>query len=156
VQVRTTIDGDVKLGTRESEPAMTEIIQGPVVAADRIYVLDEIRGICRAAPRAVRRARLGLSVAPQPTYDGLATADCSLLVEGALIICAGAAANTLREAVDVLSARLRRRVRALKSECPAPRAQMLAANPQGAECREEAGSIGVDKPILDVPAEDVT
>jgi hypothetical protein len=108
--VTKTIDDDVNREARRLEPMMTEIIEGPVTPADRVYAFDEIRSICRAAPRAVQRARARLWMAPEATGGGLATADCSLLVDGALIICAGAAARTMREAVDGLTARLRGRV----------------------------------------------
>jgi hypothetical protein len=89
---------------------MTEIVEGPVPAADRIYALDQIHSICRAAPRAVQRARVRLCVQPHPIGDAPAAADCLLLVDGALIICAGSAASSMREAIDGLAARLLLRV----------------------------------------------
>jgi ribosome-associated translation inhibitor RaiA len=99
----------------QPEPTMTEIVDGPVAAADRIYALDEMHSVCRAAPRAVRRVRMHLSVKPQPTNATPAAADCLILVDGALIICAGAVASTTHDAVDGLTARLRRRIQELKS-----------------------------------------
>jgi ribosome-associated translation inhibitor RaiA len=92
---------------------MTEIVEGPVTPADRVYAFDRIRSICREASRPVRRARAHLSVEPHSTDDARAAADCSLLVDGALIICAGVAASSMREAIEGLMARLSLRVRAL-------------------------------------------
>jgi hypothetical protein len=108
VSVTTPLHVDAEAGRPEA--TMTEIVDGPVTAADRIYALDQIRSICRAAPRAVRRARVRLCLESHPIGDAPAAADCLLLVDGALIICAGSAANSMREAIDGLAARLLLRV----------------------------------------------
>jgi ribosome-associated translation inhibitor RaiA len=108
--VSSPIHDDAKAG--RSEPRMTEIVEGAVSPADRVYAFDRIRSICREAPRPVRRVRARLSAEPHST-DASAAADCSLLVDGALIICAGVAATSMREAIEGLIARLSLRVRAL-------------------------------------------
>ena len=36
-------------------PTVNEIIDGPVASIDRVYAVDRVRDLCRAAPRAVRR-----------------------------------------------------------------------------------------------------
>jgi hypothetical protein len=92
------------------EATMTEIIEGPIAAVDRVYAFDEIRGVCQAAPRAVQRVRARLTAEPHPTGECPATAECWLLLEGGLIICAGTAASSMRGAVDALMARVRRRL----------------------------------------------
>jgi hypothetical protein len=92
---------------------MTEIIEGPIAAADRVHAFAEIRSICREVPRAVHCVRIHLTVLQNSSGDARAAADCSMLVGGATIICAGAAARTPRDAVDGLTSRLRYRVQAL-------------------------------------------
>lgn len=92
---------------------VTEIIDGPVTSVDRVYAFDRVRDLCRAAPRAVRRARTRLTLSPQPAPDRQAAAEGTLLLDGDLIVCAGVTATTMREAVDLLMVRLRYRLRRL-------------------------------------------
>jgi ribosome-associated translation inhibitor RaiA len=89
---------------------MTEIIEGPITAVDRVYAFDKIRGICRRAPRAVRRARVRLTAQPHPNGSWPATAECTLRLEDGLIVCAGAVGSSVDDAVDSLTERLRRRI----------------------------------------------
>ena len=98
---------------RELLPTVTEIIDGPVASIDRVYAFDQIRDLCRATPRAVRRARTRLTSPAQPTPDWPASAEGTLLLDGDLIVCAGVTAATMREAIDLLMARLRHRLRPL-------------------------------------------
>ncbi len=93
---------------------LTEIIDGPVASIDRVYVFDRIRDLCRAMPRAVRRARTRLTLLPGPAPDWGAAAEGTLLLDGDLIVCAGVTAATMREAIDLLMARLRHRLRPLE------------------------------------------
>jgi hypothetical protein len=92
------------------EPAVTEIIEGPISAVDRVYAFDRIRGICRKAPRTVRRARARLTAHHHPSGESAATAECWLLLEGGLIVCAGVVGSSVRDAVDAVTARLERRL----------------------------------------------
>ena len=91
---------------------LTEIIDGPVASIDRVYAFDRIRDLCRATPRAVRRARTRLT-SPEPTPDWQAAAEGTLLLDGDLIVCAGVTGATMREAIDLLMERLRHRLRPL-------------------------------------------
>jgi len=100
-------------GADRPEATITQVVEGPVTTADHMYAIDAIRSICRAAPGAVRRVRVGLSVQPQPTGETPGTAECSLLIDGTRILCAGVAASTVREAVNALVARLLRRLEPL-------------------------------------------
>jgi hypothetical protein len=93
-----------------SDVTMTEIIEGPIASLDRVYAFERIRAICREARPAVQRARARLTAEPQPTADPTAVAECWLLLDGGLIVCAGVAASSVRDAVDGLTARLRRRL----------------------------------------------
>src|SRR5437870_6227776 len=89
------------------------IIDGPVRPIDRVYAIDKIRDLCERAPRTVHRARARLSLAAQGTGQCPGTADAIFVLEGGLIVCAGSAATTVREAVDRLEARLRHRLLSL-------------------------------------------
>jgi hypothetical protein len=98
---------------RTSLPTVTEIIDGPVASIDRVYAFDRIRDLCRATPRVVRRARTRLTSPPEPAPDWRAAAEGTLLLDGGLIVCAAVTAVTMREAIDLLMARLRHRLRPL-------------------------------------------
>jgi hypothetical protein len=91
------------------EATMTEIIEGPITATDRVYAFDEIRQVYPRAPSAVRRARARLTARPHPTGSWCATAECTLVLEDGLIVSAGAIGSSVRDAVDELTTRLRRR-----------------------------------------------
>jgi hypothetical protein len=110
-----------------SDVAMTEIIDGPIASIDRVYAFERIRAICRETPRVVQRARARLTAQPHPTGDSSATAECWLLLEGGLIVCAGVAAGSVRDAVDGLMARLRRRLRIVEGERRVQRIESLPA-----------------------------
>jgi hypothetical protein len=103
-------------GHMPSEVTMTEIIDGPIASVDRVYAFERIRGICREAPRVVQRARARLTAHPDPPGESPATAECWLLLDGGLIVCAGVAASSVRDAVDGLMTRLRRRLRIVDEE----------------------------------------
>jgi hypothetical protein len=60
---------------------LTEIIDGPVASIDRVYAFDRIRDLCRATPRAVRRARTRLTSLPEPTPDWRVAAEGTLIGE---------------------------------------------------------------------------
>jgi hypothetical protein len=107
---------------------MTEIIDGPIAALDRVYAFERIRAICREAPRAVERARARLTAQPDPTGDSPAAAECWLLLEGGLIVCAGVTASSLRDAVDGLMVRLRRRLGVVDAEWRSQRIDSLPAS----------------------------
>jgi hypothetical protein len=91
-------------------PMLSEIIDGPVAPTDRVHAFDVLRGICRCAPRAVQSARARLTSVPEGGPSPLAIAEAILVLDGGLIVCAGSEATTMREAVDDLAARLRRRL----------------------------------------------
>jgi hypothetical protein len=109
-----------------SDLTVTEIIDGPIASVDRVYAFERIRAICRETPRAVERARARLT-AQYPRGDSPATAECWLLLEGGLIVCAGVAANSMRDAVDALMARLRRRLGIVDAERRRQRIESLPA-----------------------------
>jgi ribosome-associated translation inhibitor RaiA len=92
---------------------LTEIIDGPVAATDRVYAFDRVRDLCRTAPRAVRRVRTRLTAQPHPAGERPVAAEATLMLDGGLIVCAGVSAATMHEAIDLLMARFRHRLRRL-------------------------------------------
>jgi ribosome-associated translation inhibitor RaiA len=90
---------------------LSEIIDGPVASMDRVYAFDRVRDLCRTPPRAVNRARTRLTVQPHDTTESHAIAEATLVLDGRLLVCAGVTAASLREAIDLLMARLGRRLR---------------------------------------------
>jgi ribosome-associated translation inhibitor RaiA len=90
---------------------LTEIIDGPVTSIDRVYGFERVRNLCRSTPRAVRRARTRLTAHPYPAVQGRAVAEGTLMLDGDVIVCAGATATTMREAIDLLMLRLQHRLR---------------------------------------------
>jgi len=109
-------------------PTVTEIIEGPVTAVDRVYAFDRIRYACREAPRRVQRVRARLSTQSHPVGQSPAIAEGTLMLDGGLVICAGAAANTVRAAVDELTGRLRRRLRSVGGKARRQRMETLPAS----------------------------
>ncbi len=91
-------------------PMLSEIIDGPVAPTDRVHAFDVLRGICRRAPRPVSSAKARLTSVPEGGIASLAIAEAILVLDGGLIVCAGSEATTMREAVDDLAFRLRRRL----------------------------------------------
>jgi ribosome-associated translation inhibitor RaiA len=128
------------------EATMTEVIEGPIAAVDRVYAFDEIRRVCEGAPRVVRRVRARLTAEPHPTGDPPATAECSLLLEGGLIICAGTAANSVRSAVDALIARLRRRLEVLASRQSTQRIEIVPATATSSVSLTSARTVSAHSP----------
>jgi ribosome-associated translation inhibitor RaiA len=128
------------------EATMTEIIEGPISAVDRVYAFDAIRRICETAPHAVQRVRARLTAEPHPTGDCPATAECSLLLESGLIICTGTAASSMRRAVDALMTRLRRRLDLLESGESAQRIDIWPANATSSVSLTSARTVSVHSP----------
>jgi hypothetical protein len=91
-------------------PMLSEIIDGPVAPLDRVHAFDVLRTICRRAPRPVCSARARLTSIPEGGPSPLAIAEAVLVLDGGLVVCAGSEGTTMREAVDDLAARLRRRL----------------------------------------------
>jgi ribosome-associated translation inhibitor RaiA len=108
---------------------LSEIIDGPVAAMDRVYAFDRIRELCRTAARAVNRARTRLTVPPHPIGDRPAAAEATLVLDGGVLVCAGATAATMRDAIDLLMARLRKR---LPRVIETPRHQPIGSLPVSA------------------------
>ncbi len=98
----------------DSHSTLTQMIEGPVLPADRVYAFDRMRELCRTAPRAVRRVRIRLTDQPDSPGDCPASAEGTLMLHGGLILSAGVMAATMPEAVDLLMARFRHRLHRLE------------------------------------------
>jgi hypothetical protein len=104
------------MSTRVSaEPAAVsvEVVGGTVAAGNAEFAVEKVRHLCRLAPRAVHRGGVHLCADVDDHGRSAATADAILVLDADLVICAGAVATTVREAVDELSARLRQRITAV-------------------------------------------
>jgi hypothetical protein len=124
------------------EATMTEIIEGPITATDRVYAFDKIRELYPTAPSAVRRARTRLTTRPHPTASWPATAECTLVLEDGRLVSAGAIGTSVRDAVDELTRRLRRRLAA-----PAPSARHSHSGLTLADRRRAARRSQVGLPV---------
>jgi ribosome-associated translation inhibitor RaiA len=95
-------------------PTLTEIVEGPVSVIDRLYAFDQVRDLCRIAPRAVRRARTLLEAPADVSAAWPASAEGALMLDGGLIVASAVTAATMREAIDLLVARFRHRLHRLE------------------------------------------
>ena len=91
-----------------SSPVRVEVAGGYVPSATRAYAHEVIGALCRHARR--RAADVVLSAPTDPGVPTVATADTILVLDEYRLLCAGAVATTIREAVDELEARLQRQV----------------------------------------------
>jgi ribosomal subunit interface protein len=92
------------------EPAVE--IRGRVTDAERAYAREKVSQAARFAPAQVLDARLRLHHEPDPARERPAIAEATLDVNGRAVR-AHVAAPTMREATDLLEARLRRRLERL-------------------------------------------
>jgi ribosome-associated translation inhibitor RaiA len=89
---------------------LTAIIDGPIEPAERIQVFDELRKFCNSSTKLVIRADARLFFDPTTHRRPVATAECVVVIEDGTVVVAGAVATTMRQAVDELIVRLRRRL----------------------------------------------
>jgi ribosome-associated translation inhibitor RaiA len=90
---------------------LTQIIDGPIEPAERIYAFDELRKFCNSSTKPVIRADARLFSEPKTHPRPIAIAECAVVVDGGTVVVAGAVGNTVRQAIDELIGRLRRRLR---------------------------------------------
>jgi ribosome-associated translation inhibitor RaiA len=83
--------------------------RGRVTDDERAYSLEKLRHVSRFAPGPILHARLRLHHEPDPGRERPAIAEASLDINGRAVR-AHVAAPTMREAIDLLEARLRRRI----------------------------------------------
>jgi ribosome-associated translation inhibitor RaiA len=116
-------------------------IQGSVSDELRRYAAEKVERTARAASRPVLFARLMLHEEANPAIQRPAVAKASLDVSGTLVR-AHVAAGTMREAVDMLEERLRRRLEILAGHRRAARGE--TGLPEAGEWRR--GSLPTERP----------
>jgi ribosome-associated translation inhibitor RaiA len=89
-----------------------EVAGDPVAPADVADAWEAMRNVARHSSRAVRAGRTHLRVDGRAPSSAIA--DTILLLDGDLVIFAGAIAPTPHEAIDQLRGRLRRRITDLR------------------------------------------
>ena len=90
---------------------LTAMIDGPIEPAERIQVFDELRKVCNGSTKPVIRAAARLFSDPTTRPRPVAIAECVLVVDDGTVVVAGAVATTMRQAIEVLTVLLRRRLR---------------------------------------------
>jgi len=136
-------NGRMRTSQASLEATVTEIIEGPITATDLVYAFDKIRQVYPSAPSAVRRARARLTAQPHPNGSWPATAECTLVLDDGLIVSAGAIGSSVRDAVDEITTRLRRRLAA--PAMTSARLPVESADPsrKGGPPSRELGAIAV-------------
>jgi ribosome-associated translation inhibitor RaiA len=86
-----------------------EVVGGTVASGNVAYATERIEQLCRHAPGAVD-CRAHLFALADDDGRSMAIADAVLVLAGDVVICAGAEATTVRDAIDDLAARLDRRI----------------------------------------------
>ena len=103
-------------------PSVELTVRGEVGSAVRRYAEEKVARVARFAPRPVLVARIILSEETNPSVQRRAVAEASLDVSGR-VIRAHVAAEEMREAIDLLEERLRRRLEELADCVEALRAE---------------------------------
>lgn len=93
-------------------PVTVEVVDGFVAPAERGYADEVVRSLCRRAGSA--RGRVVLAARTNSDGSTTASADAILVLDEYQLLCAGAAATTMAEAIDALDARLQRQVSGLR------------------------------------------
>jgi hypothetical protein len=92
-------------------PVTVEVAGGFVALDERGYADEIVRSLCRRAGSA--RGRVVLAVRTSSDGSTTTSADAILVLDEYRLLCAGAAANTTKEAIEALDARLQRQVTGL-------------------------------------------
>lgn len=91
-------------------PIEVEVIGGPVASVDQAHAWEELGDLWRESPRMMQRGCAHLCMGIDDDGRSIAAVDAFLVLDGDLVICAGAVAPKMRDAIDHLAGRLRRRV----------------------------------------------
>ena len=96
--------------TRRPVTIDVQVIGGPVAPMDEAYAWEQVDYLCRNSRRAMHCARLHLCGGVDDTGRSTAAVDGVVVLDDDRVICAGAVSTTMREAIDQLASRLRRRL----------------------------------------------
>ena len=100
-------------------PVTVEVAGGFVAPDERGYADEIVRSLCRRAGSG--RGRVVLAVRTSSDGSTTTSADAILVLDEYRLLCAGAAANTTKEAIEALDARLQRQVTGLRRAQTCPR-----------------------------------
>jgi hypothetical protein len=95
-------------------PVTVEVSGGFVAPDERGYADEVVRSVCRRAGSA--RGRVVLAVRNDSDGSITTSADAILVLDEYRLLCAGAAATTMKEAIEALDARLQRQVTGLRED----------------------------------------
>ncbi len=95
--------------TPDSATPLRILTRGPVSEADRAYASEKVTAVARLAPRTVLDVHVELRREANPSLERPAIAKATLAV-GGRSVRAHVAARGMREAIDLLDARLRERL----------------------------------------------
>jgi hypothetical protein len=87
-----------------------DVIGGAVAPVDQAYAREQVGYLSRHSSRAVQCGRVHLCASVDDAGRSIAAVDALVVFDDAVVICAGAVSATVREAIDQLSSRLRRRL----------------------------------------------
>jgi ribosome-associated translation inhibitor RaiA len=90
---------------------LTAIIDGPIEPAERIQMFDELRKFCNSSTKPVMRADARLFSDPTTLPRPVAIAECVVVIDDGTLVDASAVATTMRQAINEVVVRLRRRLR---------------------------------------------
>jgi hypothetical protein len=93
-------------------PVTVEVAGGFVAPDERGYADEIVRSLCRRAGSA--RGRVVLALRTNADGSTTTSADAILVLDEYRLLCAGAAATTMKEAIEALDARLQRQVAGLR------------------------------------------
>jgi ribosome-associated translation inhibitor RaiA len=93
-------------------PVTVEVAGGSVPPNERGYADEVVQSLCRRAGSA--RGRVVLAVRTNADGSTTTSADAILVLDEYRLLCAGAAATTMKEAIEALDARLQRQVSGLR------------------------------------------
>jgi hypothetical protein len=108
-------------------PIEVEVVGGPVPPTDQAYAWEELGDLWGESPRPMQHGRAHLCAGIDVNGRSIAAVDAFLVLDPDLVICGGAVAPTMREAIDELSLRLRRRLFRLRGREPSPRPERTAS-----------------------------
>jgi hypothetical protein len=93
-------------------PVTVEVAGGFVAPNERGYAKEVVQSLCRRAGSA--RGRVVLAFRSDSDGSTTTSADAILVLDEYRLLCAGAAATTMKEAIEALDARLQRQVTGLR------------------------------------------
>jgi hypothetical protein len=95
---------------RRPFPIDVTVVGGPVGVVDQAYAWEALGDLRRLTPRMMERGCVHLCTGIDGNGRSIAVVDAFMVLDGDLVICAAGVAPKMRDAIDHLALRLRRRV----------------------------------------------